>query len=87
MFYLNMFRKSYARAKKNNTNLGKIVYFLACVFFPWIFSKVFARAEVKHTIYFDWPNLVFLVVLSWYPADTREPNYGQSNTVNQEILA
>ena len=31
------------------------VFFGLC-FFPWIFSKVFARAEVKHTIYFDWPN-------------------------------
>ncbi len=30
------------------------------VFFSWIFSKVFARAEVKHTIYFDWPKAVIM---------------------------
>ncbi len=40
--------------KKNYTNFIVCVYF-GFWFFPWIFSKVFARAEVKHTIYFDWP--------------------------------
>ncbi len=48
-------REKTTQTSEKYTNFIQRVFWL--VFFPWIFSKVFARAEVKHTIYFNWPRV------------------------------
>ena len=54
MFYLNFFNAVRAQAKNTQTFQKFCVFFVVCIFFR-IYSKVFAQAEVKHTIYVGRP--------------------------------
>ncbi len=76
MFYLRIFGQSEEEKNRRKTTQNKKIHKLykkeikMCIFLIVYYfqdlRKVYARPEVKHRVYFMWPNYVFTPILSHF---------------------